>query len=247
MKFGDQYLLWFICPPVVNPYCSLQNHSISFGSLWDGVDPATGIYHSSSWLQQQLMEGSLPEELLKLLVTHFLQGLHTAVVQRVGTSLCTLKALLSMNQFRHLCGQSLMCKAFTWIFSLLLHQPLYLCQRQEGKQLQVSFHAGVRLPEKELVEFKGRCLVSVEPHCIACSLPQLVPNRAGHQRDGQAIHLLTTYSSALFSLDCTLWRLSMVPILKCLPASDRNSTTPQSLYQLRLFSIVTVPSFLELS
>lgn len=60
--------------------------NLPFGSLWDGVDPATGIYHSSSWLQQQLMEGSLPEELLKLLVTHFLQGLHTAVVQRVGTS-----------------------------------------------------------------------------------------------------------------------------------------------------------------
>lgn len=59
---------------------------LPFGSLWDGVDPATGIYHSGSWLQQQLMERSLPEELLQLLVTHFFQGLHAAVVQRVGTS-----------------------------------------------------------------------------------------------------------------------------------------------------------------
>lgn len=56
------------------------------GSLGDGVDLATGIYHSSSRLQQHLMEGSLPEELLQLLVTHFLQGLHAAVVQRIGTS-----------------------------------------------------------------------------------------------------------------------------------------------------------------
>lgn len=59
---------------------------LPFGPLWDGVDPATGVYHSGSRLQQQLMEGSLPEELLKLLITHFLQGLHAAVVQRVATS-----------------------------------------------------------------------------------------------------------------------------------------------------------------
>ena len=56
------------------------------GSVGDGADFATGINHSGPRLQQQLVEGSLPEELLKLLVTHFFQGLHTAVVQRIGAS-----------------------------------------------------------------------------------------------------------------------------------------------------------------
>lgn len=37
--------------------------------------------------------------------------------------------------------------------------------------LHLPFHTGVWLPEKELVEFKGRRLVSVEPHCVACRLP----------------------------------------------------------------------------
>lgn len=147
-----------------------------------------------------------------------------------------------MNQFRHLCCQSFMGEAFTWILSLLLHQPLHLRQRQKGEQLQVPaitthnilqppitvryiygvlnststsqirvfsaiifttnttdlhppFHAGVRLPEKELVQFKGRRLVSVEPHRVACRLPQFVPDGAGHQRDGQAVHLLTADSA----------------------------------------------------
>lgn len=50
--------------------------------------------------------------------------------------LCTLESFLSMHQFRHLCGQSFMCKAFTWILSLLLHHPLHLRQREEGEQLQ---------------------------------------------------------------------------------------------------------------
>lgn len=59
---------------------------LPLGSCWDGVDLPTGIYHSGSWLQQQLMKRSLFEELLKLLVTHFLQSLHTAVEQHVGAS-----------------------------------------------------------------------------------------------------------------------------------------------------------------
>lgn len=66
------------------------------GSFWDGVDPAAGVDHSGPRLQQQLMERSLLEELLKLLVTHLLQGLHTAVVQRVGTS-ATITFPLSIN------------------------------------------------------------------------------------------------------------------------------------------------------
>lgn len=49
------------------------------------------------------------------------------------------------------------------------------------------------LPEKELVKLKRRCLVSVEPHCIACRLPQLVPDGAGHQGHGQTVHLLATH------------------------------------------------------
>lgn len=56
------------------------------GSLWYGVYPAAGVYYRDTWLQQQLVEGSLPEELLKFLITHFLQGLHTAVVQCIGAS-----------------------------------------------------------------------------------------------------------------------------------------------------------------
>lgn len=63
------------------------------------------------------------------------------------------------------------------------------------RTLHLPFHTGIRLPEKELVEFKGRRLVSVEPHCVACRLPQLVPYRGGHQRDGEAIHLLTGHSA----------------------------------------------------
>lgn len=59
---------------------------LPFGSLRDGAHPAAGVYHRGSRLQQQLMKGSLLEELLKLVVTHLLQGLHAAVVQRVGTS-----------------------------------------------------------------------------------------------------------------------------------------------------------------
>lgn len=59
---------------------------LPFCSLWDCFDQAAGIFHSGSRLQQHLMEGRLPEELLKLLVTHLLQGLHAAVVQRVRTS-----------------------------------------------------------------------------------------------------------------------------------------------------------------
>ena len=40
------------------------------GSLWDCVDSAAGVDHSRPRLQQQLEERSLPEKLLKLLVTH---------------------------------------------------------------------------------------------------------------------------------------------------------------------------------
>lgn len=61
-----------------------------FGSLWDSVDPTTGIDHSGSWLQQQFMERRLTEQLLKLLVTHFLQSLHAAVEQCVGASIMTI-------------------------------------------------------------------------------------------------------------------------------------------------------------
>lgn len=59
---------------------------LPFGSLWDCFDQAAGIHHGGSRLQQHLMEGRLPEELLELLVTHLLQGLHAAVVQGVRTS-----------------------------------------------------------------------------------------------------------------------------------------------------------------
>lgn len=62
---------------------------LPFGSLWDGVDHAAGVYHRGSRLQQHLMEGGLPEELLKLLVTHLLQSLHAAMVKRAGTSAVT--------------------------------------------------------------------------------------------------------------------------------------------------------------
>lgn len=60
-------------------------------SCWDGVDLPAGIYHSGSWLQQQLVKRSILEELLKLLVTHFLQSLHTAVVQHIGASVTGIK------------------------------------------------------------------------------------------------------------------------------------------------------------
>ena len=70
-------MLIFWCDDVTREY-------LPSGSLWDGFNPATGVYHSGTRLQQQLMEGSLPEELVKLFVTHFLQGLHAAVEQRVG-------------------------------------------------------------------------------------------------------------------------------------------------------------------
>lgn len=60
--------------------------------------------------------------------------------------------------------------------------------------LCVPLHAGVWLSEEELVELEGGRLVSVEPHRVAGGFPQLVTGGAGHQRDGQAIHLLTLYS-----------------------------------------------------
>lgn len=59
------------------------------GSVRDGSDLAAGIYHRGPRLPQQLVEGSLPEELLKLLVAHFFQSLHAVVIQRIGTSAAT--------------------------------------------------------------------------------------------------------------------------------------------------------------
>lgn len=59
------------------------------GTLRDGADLAAGIYNSCPRLQQQLMERCLPEEFLKLLITHFLQGLHAAVIKCIGASAMT--------------------------------------------------------------------------------------------------------------------------------------------------------------
>lgn len=64
---------------------------LPFVSCWDGVDLPAGIYHSGSWLQQQLVKRSFLEELLKLPVAHFLQSLHTVVVQHVGASVTGFK------------------------------------------------------------------------------------------------------------------------------------------------------------
>ena len=62
---------------------------------------------------------------------------HTYIHKHTNWPLCTLQSLLSMHQLRHLCSQPFVCEAFTWILPLLLHQPLHLCQRKEGEQLQV--------------------------------------------------------------------------------------------------------------
>ncbi len=51
--------------------------------------------------------------------------------------------------------------------------------------------------------------------------------------------------SAPLSRDWTLWRLSIVPIRKHLPTSEKNSSTLQSLYQLRLLSTDSRPRLLE--
>lgn len=59
----------------------------------------------------------------------------------------------------------------------------------------LPLHARIRLPEEELVEVEGGCPVSVEPHCIAGRLPQLVARGAGDQRECEAVHLLTAHSA----------------------------------------------------
>lgn len=53
MKFGDQYLLWFICPPVVNPYCSLQNHSISAHKHFNS-QLVQGFFSENFWKSQDI-------------------------------------------------------------------------------------------------------------------------------------------------------------------------------------------------
>lgn len=76
------------------------------------------------------------------------------------------------------------CKRYT---NILLHSI--------GTFLSLPpLYAGIRQSQEELVEFKGRGFVSVEPHCIACCLAQFVPHRAGDQWDGEAVHLLATHS-----------------------------------------------------
>lgn len=79
------------------------------------------------------------------------------------------------------------------IYELL--SELALVFSSAGLRLHLPLHTGVGLPEKELVEFEGSCLVSVEPHRVARRLPQLVPDRAGHQGDGEAVHLLSAHSA----------------------------------------------------
>lgn len=72
-------------------------------------------------------------------------------------------------------------------------------------------YAGIGQPEQELVEFEGRCFVSVEPHRIACCLAQFVSHRAGDQWDGEAVHLFTTHSGEeagyiTYMLPLSTWR-----------------------------------------
>lgn len=76
------------------------------------------------------------------------------------------------------------------------------CKRHANTQLHSisaftslpPLYAGIRQSEEELVEFKGRCFVSVEPHRVACRLAQFVSHRAGDQWDGEAVHLFPTHS-----------------------------------------------------
>lgn len=77
----------YMMPPgwCVSKSTRIQRHP-PFLSVWDGADSSAGIDYGRSRLEQQLVERSLPEELLQLLVTHFLQSLHAAVEQRIGAS-----------------------------------------------------------------------------------------------------------------------------------------------------------------
>lgn len=58
--------------------------------------------------------------------------------------------------------------------------------------MYVPLHAHVRLPQEELVKVERRRPVSIEPHCVASRLPQLVPHRAGDKWECEAVHLVTT-------------------------------------------------------
>ena len=76
-----------------------------------------------------------------------------------------------------------------------MHSYFYNQNLSVGLRLHLPLHTGVGLSEKELVEFEGSRLVSVEPHRVSRCLPQLVPDRAGHQGDGEAVHLLPAHSA----------------------------------------------------
>lgn len=58
----------------------------------------------------------------------------------------------------------------------------------------LPFHTVVRLSEEVLVQFKGGGPVPVQPHCIPCTLPQLVSHRCGYEGNGQSIHLFIDLS-----------------------------------------------------
>lgn len=58
----------------------------------------------------------------------------------------------------------------------------------------LPFYTGVWLSQEVLVQFKGGGSVPVQPHCIPCTLSQLVSHRCGYEGNRQSIYLFISLS-----------------------------------------------------